>query len=68
MVGRRGGLGEHEEMKCRRNTARGRRDRMGIERNERCDTMKVVDGSLSGSFDRDCAFKPQIYDSAKARE
>lgn len=55
-------------MKCRRNTARGRRDRMGIEGNKRCDTVKVVDGSLSGSFDRDCAFKPQIYDSAKARE
>lgn len=41
--------------------------RVGIEGNKICDTAKVGDGSLRGSFDRDCAFKPQIYDGAKAR-
>lgn len=46
----RAGKARGNEVTRRRNTARGMRNRMGIEGNKRCDTVKVVDRSLSGSF------------------
>lgn len=63
-------LGRDEEMKwCAGEIQPEEKEkRVGIEGNKRCDTAKVGDGSLRSSFDRDCAFKPQIYCGAKARQ